>query len=179
MSYDSYDIATAAQKAGVSPRTIQRRIESGRMPGATKLGGRWIIPEPTLAAAFPQAFATKTDKHDTKYDTVNDTNYDRYDSRTGTEHAVDSQLVEQLRADLERERARADRLEEDLREERASARASAAELVRLADQSQQLQLSQMRQSDETTAHEQQIQAVVERPATQKPARTLRERLFGR
>ena len=179
MSYDSYDIAAAAQKVGVSPRTIQRRIEGGKMPGATKSGGRWTIPEPTLAAAFPQAFATKPDKPDTRHDTVNDTNYDRHDTKDGTEYAVDSQLVEQLRADLERERARADRLEEDLREERASARTSAAELVRLADQAQQLQLSQMRQPDEITAHERQLQPVVERPTTQKTARTLRERFFGR
>ena len=159
MSYDTYDIAAAAEKVGVSSRTIQRRIESGKLPGAVKDGGRWFIPEPTLAAAFPDAFATK---------------YDNYDTRTGAEYAADSQLIKQLQDDLERERQHADDLAAELRTERAHARETAAQLAKLADQAQQLELAQLQHHPELVATEQ-----TDGPATEKFSRRIFRAFRGR
>lgn len=141
MSYDVYDIPEAARKVGVSSRTIQRRLESGKLPGAFKKGGRWAIPEPTLASSFPNAFPPKHDKDDTEDDNVNDTKSDNYDSLDSAVISADSQLIKHLQDELERTRTRADRLENDLREERAASRETAKELARLADQAQQLELA--------------------------------------
>jgi len=174
MSYDTYDIAAAAEKVGVSSRTIQRRIESGKLPGAVKDGGRWFIPEPTLAAAFPDAFATKYDNYDTKDDSVNDNKYDNYDTRTGAEYAADSQLIKQLQDDLERERQHADDLAAELRTERAHARETAAQLAKLADQAQQLELAQLQHHPELVATEQ-----TDGPATEKFSRRIFRAFRGR
>jgi excisionase family DNA binding protein len=47
-------LAEAATRAGVSQKTLQRRIAAGRLPGAHRdSGGRWLIPDDTIATEFP------------------------------------------------------------------------------------------------------------------------------
>jgi len=43
----AYSIPEAAQRLGVGPTTVRRRVTDGTLP-ATKLGRLWLIPAPAV-----------------------------------------------------------------------------------------------------------------------------------
>lgn len=48
-------VADFATRAGLSVRQVQRYLADGRLPGATKVGGKWLIPadaQPVEATSY-------------------------------------------------------------------------------------------------------------------------------